>query len=260
MLKKRIIPKLLVIEKQFHDETMQILVTTKSFKKKIAVGDPISQAKIYEANYADELILLSIDGKQLYENQQFFDLIEKLSKNIFMPLCAGGGVRTLKDFEKLLLSGCDKISINRLLIQDLKTVTDASKMFGSQCVVGSIDFMKVENDYFVYDHVNNKVSDKEVISFCKFLQDNGIGEIHLCDIKNDGSSLGLDNAISYKLSNELEIPLIVSGGVGQADDFISGFKQGHADAIAAGTYFCLRDQNPMQSRSHINTAGIPIRI
>ena len=259
MLKKRLIPKLLVIEKDFGGEIMQILVTTKNFKKRITVGDPISQAKIYEANFADELILLSIDNKVLEKNIKYIELISKLSENIFMPLCAGGGVRTIKDFESLLIAGCDKVSVNTLLLSNLEIVQEASRKFGSQCIVASVDFIKLDHGYFVYDHENNTISNIEVISFCKLLQNSGIGEIHLCDINNDGASLGLDCKIANELSAILDIPLIISGGVGKADDFILGFNQGCADAIAAGTYFCLRDQNPMQSRSHVKTAGIPIR-
>ena len=115
MLKKRLIPKLLIDTKKMGEEEIAILVTTKGYEKKIAVGDPISQAKIYEANFADELILTDISRKCLNENEIFISLLDRLSQEIFMPICVGGGVSKLEHFERLLHAGCDKVSINSSL-------------------------------------------------------------------------------------------------------------------------------------------------
>lgn len=260
MLKKRVIPKLLVTEKSIGDEKFHILVTTKEFSKKISIGDPVSQAKIYEANFADELLVLCIDNKPLKENPGFVSLVKKLSKNVFMPLCIGGGVKNVDDFDLLLAAGSDKVSINSLLMKDQSIVKEASKNFGSQCVVASVDFIKVDNKYKVFDRNTLSISEFELIDFCKNLQDIGVGEIHICDMGRDGSSFGLDIKAFSKLADNLEIPLIISGGIGMAQDIVEGFISCKVDAIAIGTYFCLRDQNPMQTRAHVKNAGIPIRI
>lgn len=260
MLKKRLIPKLLIDTKKMGEEEIAILVTTKGYEKKIAVGDPISQAKIYEANFADELILTDISRKCLDENEIFISLLDRLSQEIFMPICVGGGVSKLEHFERLLHAGCDKVSINSSLLDDVNFVKNASKNFGAQCVVGSIDFCMVENNPVIFNWKLGTPTEINLNDFCSKMQDCGIGELHLCDVQRDGFGNGLNHKACRKISETLEIPLIISGGVGTADDFVEGFLLGGADAVAAGTYFCLRDQTPIQARSHVKTAGIPIRI
>lgn len=260
MLKRRLIPKLLIDIKTIGEEEIPILVTTKGFKKRIAIGDPISQAKIYEANYADEIILTNITHKRIDEGNTFYQLLDRLSQEIFMPICVGGGVSELEHFEILLKSGCDKVSLNSSLFENLNLASQASKIYGSQCVVGSVDFCFIENRPYVFDWRTKRVTDLLLYDFCKKIEENGVGEIHICDVDRDGYGIGLNYAVCNELSLSLDIPIILSGGVGSADDFIEGLKLGQADAIAAGTYFCLRDQSPLQARSHVNTAGIPIRI
>ena len=260
MLKKRLIPKLLIETKKIGEEQIPILVTTKGYQKKIAVGDPVSQAKIYEANFADELIFTDISGKNLDENDIFLTLLDKLSQEIFMPICVGGGVSKLEHFEQLLHAGCDKVSINSSLLDDLGFVTNASKNFGAQCVVGSVDFCTVNNNPVIYNWKLGAPTEIHLNDFCKKLEDSGAGELHLCDVQRDGFGNGLNYKVCSEISETLEIPIIISGGVGTADDFVEGFQLGGADAVAAGTYFCLRDQSPIQARSHVKTAGIPIRI
>jgi imidazole glycerol-phosphate synthase subunit HisF len=260
MLKKRLIPKLLIDSKKMGEEEIAILVTTKGYKKRIAVGDPVSQAKIYEANFADELILTDISGKNIDENALFIGLLDKLSQEIFMPICVGGGVSKLEHCEKLLHAGCDKVSINSSLLNDIGFVKNASKNFGAQCVVGSVDFCMVNDNPVIFNWKLGAPTEIHLSDFCNMLQDHGVGELHLCDIQRDGFGIGLNYKVFCQISKILEIPLIISGGVGTADDFVEGFQLGGADAVAAGTYFCLRDQSPIQARSHVKTAGIPIRI
>jgi len=260
MLKKRLIPKLLIDTKKMEEEEIAILVTTKGYEKKIAVGDPISQAKIYEANYADELIFLDISSKNLDENELFIKMLDKLSQEIFMPICVGGGVSKLDHFEKLLHAGCDKVSVNSALLNNIGFIENASKSFGAQCVVGSVDFCNVNDNPVIFNWKLRAPTEINLNDFCKKLQDSGVGELHLCDVQRDGFGIGLNYKACREISETLDIPIIISGGVGTADDFIEGFQLGGADAVAAGTYFCLRDQNPIQARSHIKTAGIPIRI
>ncbi len=260
MLKKRLIPKLLLTKKMIGSEEIDILVTTINYKKRISIGDPLSQAKIYEANLADELIITAIDCKSLGDNDSIFQLLKRMSEEIFMPICVGGGVRRLQDIENLLKAGADKVSINSKLLNDKNFATDASKCFGSQCVVASIDYGVKDSNCYVFDHNHSRLTSTCLFEFIKEITDSGVGEIHLCNIDKDGTSLGLDVKTSKKINDNLDIPLIISGGVGTAQDFIEGFNFADVSAIASGTYFCSKDQNPMQARSHIANAKIPIRM
>lgn len=260
MLKKRLIPKLLLTKRKIGNDEIDILVTTRNYDSRTSIGDPLSQAKIYEANLADELIILGIDSIPLDENSELIHLIKRMSEQIFMPLCVGGGVSNLSHFEDLLNAGADKISINSILLERPEFVKEAAMNFGSQCVVASIDYKLVDKIPFVYDHKNKKLTDKELIKFSSMLVDIGVGEMHICNVDNDGTSIGIDTFTGSVINNELDVPLILSGGIGNAQDFVECFVQTNCSAIGAGTYFSSQDQNPMQARSHICNAKIPIRM
>jgi imidazole glycerol-phosphate synthase subunit HisF len=260
MLKKRLIPKLLLTKRNIGGIDMDILVTTKNYESRISIGDPLSQAKIYEANLADELLILAIDSIPLDENPALLTLIERMSEQLFMPLCVGGGVSTLKHFEELLNAGADKISVNSILLDNPGFVKKASQDFGSQCVVASIDYRVMDGKNLVFNHRKKIVTELDLFEFTSLLVDYGVGELHICNIDKDGSSIGIDLDIAAAINNSIDIPIIVSGGIGTAQDFVEGFTQTDCSAIAAGTYFTSQDQNPMQARSHISNANIPIRM
>jgi imidazole glycerol-phosphate synthase subunit HisF len=260
MLKKRLIPKLLLTKRNISGIDMDILVTTKNYESRISIGDPLSQAKIYEANLADELLILAIDSIPLDENSTLLALIEKMSEELFMPLCVGGGVSTLKHFEELLNAGADKISVNSILMENPQFVKQASRDFGSQCVVASLDYRVIDNKTLVFNHREKTLTNLDLFEFTALLVDYGIGELHICNIDKDGASIGIDLDTARTINNSIDIPIIVSGGIGTAQDFVEGFIQTDCSAIAAGTYFTSQDQNPIQARSHISNAKIPIRM
>lgn len=258
MLNKRIIPKLQMRKSSLNPKKM-VLVTTVSFNETIEIGDPVSQAKIYEAQNSDELIFLDLDAT--IENRiSMINVIRHASKEIFMPFTVGGGVKSLKDFDLLLTNGADKISINTYAVLNPSLITQAAKYFGSQCVVVSLDYKKnVDGIYKVFINGGKIETDLEPITWAKECESRGAGEILITSIIKDGTSSGLDILMTKNISEAISIPVITSGGCGLAKHFIDGFLIGKADAVAAGTFFCLRDQNPMQTRSHIKNAGIPIR-
>lgn len=260
MLKKRLIPKLLLTKKKIGNDEIDILVTTRNYNSRTSIGDPLSQAKIYEANLADELIILGIDSIPLDENAELIHLIKRMSEQIFMPLCVGGGVSNLSHFENLLNAGADKISINSVLIERPEFAKEAAKNFGSQCVMASVDYKLVDKIPFIYDHKRKQLTDIELFNYAPMLVDIGVGEMHICNVDNDGTSIGIDIITGSIMNNELNIPLILSGGIGTAQDFVECFVQTNCSAIGAGTYFSSQDQNPMQARSHICNAKIPIRM
>ena len=187
------------------------------------IGNPVSQAKIFEAQHADQLILLNID-KQIDENNDIIiNLLNEFSKK-FYALTFGGGIRKINIIELLLKSGADKVCVNSIAIKNNKFVSEASKIFGKQCIVVSIDFKFNGKFYEVYENGGKKPTGLDVIEWSKKIQDLGAGEIILSDINLDGTGEGLNLDVSKTVSNNLEIPVIISSGCGKAEHFISGFK------------------------------------
>jgi len=261
-LKKRIIPKLLIRNKVYGKQTRPILVVTKNYKEVFEVGDPVSQAMIYEAQLADELFVLNIDSLPISQDLQLLNIIEKLASETFMPLAVGGGVGDLDDFALVLGKGADKVSINTAAVKDPRLITRAAERFGSQCVVVSIDhrFDVLQNRDMVFTHRASCNSNLDVVEWAQEVVDAGAGEILLTDADRDGFGKGLNVDLGCAVAEAVDVPVIVSGGCGTAQHFVEGLDVGKAEGIAAGTIFCFRDQNPMEIRAHVRNAGVPIRI
>ena len=259
MLKKRIIPKLLIKSQKIGTKYRPVMVTSHNFKDYKNVGDPISQAKIFQDQLADELVIINIDEVLISENKIILDIIKKLSSKIFMPIAVGGGVRKLSDFSDLLNIGADKIIINSLAIQDPNFIKKAAEKFGSQCVVVSVDFITKDGKEFVYDNSKKKITNLGVIEWVKKISNLGCGEIILCDIDKDGEGKGLNVKICKKVSLAVNIPIIISGGCGLAEHFSEAFNKGLAEGVAAGTFFSYRDQNLLQTRHQVLNSGSLVR-
>lgn len=260
MLMRRLIPKLQVKTRQIGKSCRSVVVTTHQFGRVTEIGDPVSQAKIYEDQAADELILVDLDATN--ESRLIFpELVERVAREICMPLTVGGGVRTVEDFRTLLQSGADKVAINSAAYDRPELITEASRLFGDQCVVVSIDYRRSEDgDYRVWTSGGTQPTGLDPVSYALRCELAGAGEILLTSIDRDGTRAGLDTLLTRQLAQRLTIPVVTSGGCGLASHFVDGFLLGQADGIAAGTYFSLKDENPMQCRSQIKNANIPIRL
>ena len=260
MAKKRIIPKLQLMNSTF-DNNLISLVTTEKFDRIIEVGDPVSQAKIYEAQLVDELILIDLSVHKGRENKDLLiDVLKNVAKEVFLPLTIGGGVNNLDDIRTLLMNGADKVSINSGIINNHKFLQDAARIYGSSTIVASIDYKEDENGNInVYSRGGKKKENICPIEWSKKVEDLGAGEILITDINRDGSKKGLGINILKQICKNATIPVIASGGCGNAAHFVEGFKMCNTDAIAAGTFFCFQDQSPMQTRGHISNAGFDIR-
>lgn len=259
MSKKRLIPKLQMKSSERNPEKL-VLVITKQFDKIIEIGDPVSQAKIFQDQGADELIFVNIDRSNK-SIQRLADIIAKVSEEIFMPITVGGGVNDENDFRLLLSNGADKISINSIAVKNPSIITKTSERFGAQCVVVGIDFkLDIDGQYKVFidnGSTNTGINPVEWAIKCESL---GAGEILLTCIDNDGMRKGLNNEITKAVTEAVSIPVITSGGCGVAQDFSDGYILGKADAVSAGSFFAHRDQNFMQTRSQIKNAGVKIRM
>lgn len=261
MVKKRLIPKLLVKHRPLGRIVRPVLVTTRGYGEVLDVGDPVSQAKIYEAQLADELIVLNIDGNPIGTDEVMLSLIERLAAETFMPLAVGGGVRTAQDFGALLERGADKVSINTIALERPALIGEAARRYGAQCVVVSIDFRMAEDGRaLVWRDRASQPTGLTLLEWARQAVDHGAGELLLTDVSRDGSGSGLNWEAALEVTRAVPVPVILSGGCGLAEHFVEGLRNGGAEAVAAGTFFCFRDQNPMQTRAHIRNAGVHIRM
>jgi len=261
MAKKRLIPKLQLMPSKV-DKGVMSLVTTVEFLNVIEIGDPVSQAKIYESQAVDELIFVDLShSKRLKSNSFAVNLLNAVSKEVFLPLTIGGGVNCVDDFRLFLNNGADKVSINSAALANPQLIRNAAKLFGAQCVVVSIDYKKDEIEQTqVYGNSGSKKYNYHPVEWAKQAEQLGAGEILLTSIDHDGKRDGLELNISRQICESVSIPVILSGGCGLAEHFVDGFIKASADAVSAGTFFCFQDQNPIQTRSFIKNSGIDIRI
>jgi len=261
MLKKRLIPKLLIKHRQLGPVVRPVLVTTIDYREAIDVGDPVSQAKIYEAQMADELIVLNIDGTPIAGDRMMLDLIERLASETFMPLAVGGGVRSADDFAVLLESGADKVTTNSAALERPGLIDEAARRFGAQCVVVSIDYRVGADgrDEVMVDHAAHGTG-RRLVEWAREAVERGAGELLITNAGRDGTGEGLDVALAREVADAVSVPVLLSGGCGLSAHFSAGFLEGGAEGVAAGTFFCFRDQNPIQTRSHIRNSGVPIRM
>lgn len=258
LLKRRLIPKLQMRASDRSPGRM-VLVTTIRFAETIEVGDPVSQAKIFQAQAADELLFLDIDAWRTGRSA-LLDVVRGAADELFMPMTVGGGVRSVDDFAALLGSGADKVSVCTAAVDDPALLTRAADAFGVQCVVCSIDYAMTPDGARVCTRGGTDVTDLDPVRWAREAESLGAGEILLTSIDRDGTRAGLDIETTRAVSEAVTIPVVAAGGCGAAAHFVEGFVGGGADAVAAGTYFAFRDENPMQTRGQIRNAGIPIRL
>jgi len=260
MLKRRLIPKLQMKTSGRGGSDRKVLVTTIQFDKVLEIGDPVSQAKIYEAQAADELIFLDLDASAEHR-KPMLEVVRRAAEEIFMPFTVGGGVRSIDDFRDLLSSGADKVSINTAAAETPDIINEAADVFGAQCVVLSIDYRtEKKGNPRVWIKGGRHETELDPVAWAVEGEKRGAGEILLTSIDHDGTRWGLDLEVTRRVAEAVSIPVIASGGCGAASHFVEGFQIGKADAVAAGTYFCFKDENPMQTRSQIRNAGFPIRM
>lgn len=260
MLKRRLIPKLQLRRSRFGASPRMVLVTTVQFDRVVEIGDPVSQAKIYQAQAADELIFVDLDASA--DNRETMsEVVRRAAEEIFMPFTVGGGVRSIADFRSLLNSGADKVSVNTAAVEDPDLIRRASDMFGAQCVVLSIDYRRAaDGGLRVWTRGGKVDAGLDLVQWATEGERLGAGEILLTSIDRDGMGKGLDIEATRAVTERVGVPVITSGGCGLARHFVEGFLEGGADAVSAGTFFCFKDQNPMQARAHIRNAGISIRL
>ena len=251
MLKNRIIPCL--------DVKNGRVVKGINFVELKDAGDPVEQAKIYSEGGADEICFLDITASN--ENRDtIYDVVEKTSKKCFVPLTVGGGVRGVEDISKLLNCGADKVSINTAAVNDKEVVIDSSKKFGSQCIVVAIDAKKNGDVWEIYTHGGRNKTGIDALKFAKEMEKSGAGELLVTSMDRDGTQVGYDIDLMYRISSTVNIPVIASGGVGTLDHLVDGIKLGNASAVLAASIFHYGKYSVKQAKEYLDSKGIPVRI
>jgi cyclase len=251
MLKNRIIPCL--------DVKNGRVVKGINFVNLKDAGDPVEQAKIYSDSGADEICFLDITASN--ENRDtIYDVVERTSKNCFVPLTVGGGVRSVEDVKKLLNCGADKVSINTAAVQNLKVVEESSKKFGSQCIVVAIDAKKNDDMWEVFTHGGRNSTGIDAIEYATKMENCGAGELLVTSMDRDGTQIGYDNELLSKISSIVNIPIIASGGVGNLQHLVDGIKIGKASAVLAASIFHYGTYTISDAKKYLNKNQIPVRM
>lgn len=250
MLTVRVIPCLDVIDGN--------VVKGTKFKKIRYAGDPVELARLYNEQAADEIIFLDI-GATYRSRKIMIDVVEKVSKAVFVPLTVGGGIQSVQDMRNLLQAGADKISICSAALQNPKIISDGARIFGSQCIVLSIDAKKVGASWHAFVKGGREDSGVDVLEWAKKGEELGAGEILLNSIDMDGTKAGYDLELTRKVSENVSIPVIASGGAGKLDQIFDAIKIGKADAVLIASLLHYRDYTVRDIKLYLKKKGIEIR-
>lgn len=251
-------------------------------------GDPVEQAKRYDAEGADELCFLDIGAS--HENRDtLYEMVEQVAANCFLPFTVGGGVRTLEDIRKLLMAGADKVSINTTAVKNPEFVREAAQKFGSQCIVVAIDAKTVSSEppeagsvdpasheqaerrlsrvqqsergqFQIFTHGGRNATGIDAVEWAKKMVEYGAGELLVTSMDRDGTKVGFDIPMTRAIADAVSVPIIASGGVGDVSHLVQGVTEGHASAVLAASIFHFGEVSIAQAKQAMQDAGVGVRI
>ncbi|MFD2585659.1 imidazole glycerol phosphate synthase subunit HisF [Croceitalea marina] len=222
-------------------------------------GDPIELAQRYAEEGADELVFLDISATE-QKRKTLAELVYKVAEKLNIPFTVGGGISSVEDVDRLLKNGADKVSINSSAVKNPNLINDLVAKFGSQCIVVAIDAKQIDGEWKVH-LVGGKVpTELNLFDWAKEVAQRGAGEILFTSMDNDGTKDGFANEALAKLSTELNIPIIASGGAGTVKHFMDTFKKGKADAALAASVFHFKEIEILDLKNELEKEGIPVRI
>jgi cyclase len=222
-------------------------------------GDPVELAEIYANSGADELVFLDISATE-ERRKTLADLVFRVAEKINIPFTVGGGISSVEDVDILLQNGADKVSINSSAVKNPQLINDLSAKFGAQCIVVAIDAKQIDGEWIVH-LVGGKVpTEIRLFDWAKEVEKRGAGEILFTSMDNDGTKDGFANEALAKLSTELNIPIIASGGAGNMQHFTDTFIEGKADAALAASVFHFKEIEIKDLKKELKDNGIPVRI
>ena len=227
-------------------------------------GDPVEQARVYDAAGADELTFLDITAS--HENREtIFDVVARTAEACFMPLTVGGGVRTVDDIRKLLTCGADKVSINTAAVNNRDFVRQAAEKFGDQCIVVAIDAKRASPSgaparWEIFTHGGRNPTGLDALAYAREVVALGAGEILLTSMDRDGTRSGFDIPLTRAVSDAVPVPVVASGGVGTLDHLVDGIRDGHASAVLAASIFHFGEHTVREAKAYMAKAGLPMRL
>ncbi len=250
MLKSRIIPCL--------DVKNGRVVKGVNFENLVDAGDPVSQAKFYYEQGADELCFLDISASE-EKRGVILDVVKKVAQVCFIPFTVGGGIKEIQDFSNLLKCGADKVSVNSSAIKNPNLISEASNKFGAQCVVVAIDAKKNSaGNYEIFTHGGKVPTGIDAIEWAKKVEALGAGEILLTSMDKDGTKSGYDLELIKKITSKVSIPVIASGGVGDLQHLCEGIKSG-ASAVLAASIFHFKEYSIKQAKEFLADNKVSVR-
>ncbi len=251
MLAKRIIPCLDVKDGR--------VVKGINFVNLRDAGDPVEQARLYDQMGADELVFLDISATP-EGRETTAGMVRQVADHVFLPLTVGGGIRSIDDVRRILLSGADKVSINSAAVRDPSILSVAASRFGSQCVVLAIDAKRTNNgSWEVYVNGGRQPTGMDAVAWARKGVQLGAGEILLTSMDADGTLAGYDLDLTRTIAGVVDVPLIASGGAGILDHFAQVLTNGGADAALAASLFHDEQLTVGQVKEFLQTQGVPIR-
>ena len=221
-------------------------------------GDPVEQARAYDAAGADELCFLDI-GASHEARGTILDVVRRTAEVCFMPLTVGGGVRSVEDARALLLAGADKVAVNSAAVARPELVAELADKFGSQCVVASVDARQVDGGWEVFTHGGRRATGIDAVAHALRLAELGAGELLVTSMDRDGTKSGFDLALTRTIADQVRVPVVASGGVGGLADLVAGISEGHASAVLAASIFHFGEVSIAEAHAALDAAGIPVR-
>ena len=250
MLKNRLIPCLLLKEGR--------CVKTVQFGEMRDTGSPVTAARVYDAQQADELIFLDINASK-EGRSSLLDVVGRVAEECFMPLTAGGGIHTLQHIRDLLKVGADKVAVNTAAVERPDFINEAADRFGNQCIIIAIDVKKEQEKYTVYTHSGTQRTELDVIAWAREAERRGAGELLINSIDRDGMMKGYDIPLIHAVTQAVSIPVIALGGVGTLADLAAGLRDGKASAVAAASIFHFGTYSITDVQNALREAGLPAR-
>lgn len=250
MLKKRIIPCLDVRDGR--------TVKGVNFVNIRDAGDPVELGALYAEQGADELVFLDITATN-EGRKTFKELVKDIARHLNIPFTVGGGISSVDDVAPLLYAGADKVSVNSAAVKRPELINELVQEFGSQCIVVAIDARLVDDKWLVHTHGGSKATDKELFSWAREVEQRGAGEILFTSMDQDGTKQGFAVDALNKMSQQLNIPIIASGGAGSMEHFDEVFSNGNADAALAASIFHFKEIGIPELKNYLKSKSIAIR-
>ena len=251
MLKIRVIPLLILQD--------GLLKKPVKFKNPRTIANPISIVRVFEERQVDELILVD-RGLTLDDDDVDPYLVKTISEELYVPFAYGGGIKSIKDINRVIKAGAEKVVINTAAVENPELLTTGSKQFGSQCIVVSIDALQHDDStYEVYTRSGSQATGLDPVVWANKVEKLGAGEILINSINSDGVMEGFDTKLIQMVADSVSIPVIAAGGAGEPDHFTEAVIKGNASAVAAGSIFHYTKYTPNMIKGVLSKNGIPVR-